>query len=55
MKKLPKLTIKKITILDLDEKQLGLVDGACCPSVTCDTVCGQHTCITCYAHTCVKC
>jgi hypothetical protein len=53
--KTKKLGIKKVTLQNLDEPTLDAMAGGCCPTVTCDTLCGQHTCVTCYNYTCVKC
>jgi len=56
MKKLKKLSLKKVTLRDLDDKQMQGVDGGCCPTVaeptcitcvSCETKCGQHTCVKC--------
>jgi hypothetical protein len=56
MKKTRKLGLKKVTLRDLDETSLQGVDGACCPTVvgatcvtcnSCETKCGQKTCVDC--------
>jgi natural product precursor len=44
MKKLRKLQLKKVTLRNLDEPNLGAVAGGA--TGTCDTACRQNTCPT---------
>ncbi len=61
MKKIKTLTIKKVTLRDLDEPSLDAVAGGI--TATClITICIGNTCpnhascpITCGEHTCIKC
>jgi hypothetical protein len=59
MKNLSKLTIKKITLRNLDESELDAVAGACCgpPTSPLYPTCHGKTCgVTCNgAATCVNC
>lgn len=48
MKQSKKLVLRKVTLRDLDDKQLDAVIGGCCPTVN------QRTCLSCPVNTCAK-